>query len=89
MEGMTQFLPYILIFAVFYFLIIMPQQKRAKKEKQFESQLKVGDKIITKSGIHGKVAELSQDNLVIETMAGKLKMERSAISMELSLKLKQ
>jgi len=89
MEGMTQFLPYILIFAVFYFLIIMPQQKRAKKEKQFESDLKVGDKIITKSGIHGKVAELSKDNLVIETMAGKLKMERSAISMELSLKLKQ
>jgi len=89
MEGMTQFLPYILIFAVFYFLIIMPQQKRAKKEKQFENGLKVGDKIITKSGIHGKVVELSQDNLVIETMAGKLKMERSAISMELSLKLKQ
>jgi len=89
MNGITQFLPYLLIFAVFYFLIIMPQQKRARKEKQFESELKVGDKIITKSGIHGKVAELNQDNLVIETMAGKLKLERSAISMELSLKLKK
>jgi len=89
MDGMTQFLPYLLIFAVFYFLIIMPQQKRAKKEKQFESELKAGDKIITKSGIHGKVTELNQDNIIIETMAGKLKLERSAISMELSLKLKK
>lgn len=86
MDGMMAFLPYLLIFAVFYFLIIMPQQKRAKKEKTFENDLKVGDKIITKSGIHGKVAELSADSLVIETMSGKLKMERSAVSMELSMK---
>lgn len=87
MDGMMAFLPYLLIFAVFYFLIIMPQQKRAKKEKAFENDLKVGDKIITKSGIHGKVAELSADSLVIETMSGKLKMERSAVSMELSMKV--
>lgn len=87
MDGMMAFLPYLLIFAVFYFLIIMPQQKRAKKEKQFESDLKVGDRIITKSGIHGKIAELSEDSIVIETMSGKLKMERSSISMELSAKL--
>ncbi len=87
MDGMMAFLPYLLIFAVFYFLIIMPQQKRAKKEKQFESDLKVGDRIITKSGIHGKIAELAEDSVVIETMSGKLKMERSAISMELSAKL--
>lgn len=67
-----------------YFLMIRPQQKRAKQEKEFESNLKVGDKIITKSGIHGKVSELSDGTLVIETMAGKLKIERSAVSMELS-----
>lgn len=85
--GMAAFLPWLLIFAVFYFLIIRPQQSRAKKEKQFESELKAGDRIITKSGIHGKVAELSADSVVIETMSGKLKMERSAISMELSSKL--
>lgn len=84
---MMAILPYLLIFAVFYFLIIMPQQKRAKKEKQFEKDLKVGDRIITKSGIHGKIAELTEDSAVIETMSGKLKMERSAISMELSAKV--
>ncbi len=72
--------------AVFYFLLIMPQQKRAKKEKAFEQGLKVGDKIVTKAGIHGKIAEMSTDTVVIETMAGKIKMERSAISMEMSAK---
>jgi len=77
----------VLMIAVFYFLLIMPQQKRAKKEKAFDQSLKVGDKIISKSGIHGKVSELSADTVVIETMAGKIKMERSAISMEMSAKL--
>jgi preprotein translocase subunit YajC len=67
--------------------MIRPQQKRAKNEKAFENALKVGDKIITKSGLHGKVTELSEGTVVIETMAGKLKMERSAISMELSATL--
>lgn len=75
------------MFVVLYFFMIRPQQKRAKQEKEFENNLKVGDRIITKSGIHGKVAELSEGTVVIETMAGKLKMERSAISLELSSKL--
>jgi preprotein translocase subunit YajC len=84
MEDLLKFSPYLLMFVVLYFFMIRPQQKRAKQEKEFESTLKVGDKIITKSGLHGKVAELSEGTVVIETMAGKLKMERSAISMELS-----
>lgn len=87
MEALGQFLPLILIIAVFYFLMIVPQQKRQKKEKEFEKNLKVGDKIVTKSGIHGKIAEIAETTVVIETMAGKLKMERSAISLELSQKL--
>jgi preprotein translocase subunit YajC len=67
--------------------MIRPQQNRLKKEKEFESALKVGDRIVTKSGIHGKVAELAETTVVIETMAGKLKMERTAISLELSAAL--
>lgn len=73
--------------AVFYFLLIMPQQKRAKKEKAFDAALKVGDRVITKAGIHGKIAEISTDSLVIETMSGKIKMERSAVSSELTANL--
>lgn len=87
MEQVMNFLPYVLIIAVFYFMMIRPQQKRAKTEREFESSLKVGDKIVTKSGIHGKIAELAETTIVIETMSGKLKMERSAISMEMSAKL--
>jgi preprotein translocase subunit YajC len=67
--------------------MIRPQQKKAKNEKEFESTLKVGDKVITKSGLHGKVSELADTTVVIETMSGKLKMERSAISMEMSATL--
>lgn len=72
------------MFVVIYFFMIRPQQKKAKNEKEFETSLKVGDRIVTKSGIHGKIAELAETTVVIETMSGKLKMERSAISLELS-----
>ncbi|WP_298144350.1 preprotein translocase subunit YajC [Flavobacterium sp.] len=84
MDKLVSILPYILMIGVFYFLMIRPQQKRAKAEREFESNLKVGDRIITKSGIHGKIAELAETTVVVETMSGKLKMERSAISLELS-----
>ena len=87
MDQIGTFLPFILIFVVMYFFMILPQQKRVKKEKEFETNLKVGDKIVTKSGFHGKVAELSETTLVIETMSGKLKIERSAISLEMSAAL--
>lgn len=87
MQQLQQFLPFILMFVVIYFFMIRPQQKKAKQEKQFEADLKVGDRIITKSGLHGKIAELAETTVVIETMSGKLKMERSAISMEMSTEL--
>jgi len=87
MGQFTQFAPFILMFVVIYFFMIRPQQKRAKNEKEFESSLKVGDKIITKSGIHGRVAQLEDTTVIIETMSGKLKLERSAISMEMSAAL--
>ncbi|MFV8325544.1 preprotein translocase subunit YajC [Flavobacterium sp. ZS1P14] len=87
MGQLTQFAPFLLMFVVIYFFMIRPQQKKAKNEKEFESTLKVGDKIITKSGLHGKVSELADTTVVVETMSGKLKMERSAISMEMSASL--
>ena len=87
MGQLTQFAPFLLMFVVIYLFMIRPQQKRAKNEKEFESALKVGDKIITKSGLHGKVSELADTTVVVETMSGKLKMERSAISMEMSAAL--
>ncbi|UKM64238.1 preprotein translocase subunit YajC [Flavobacteriaceae bacterium GSB9] len=87
--GIGGFLPIILMFVVVYFFMIAPQMKRAKKEKKFAAELKRGDKVVTKSGLHGKIADLNdKDNsCIIETLAGKLKFDKSAISMEMSNKL--
>jgi len=88
-EGILQFAPYVLIIGIFYFLIIRPQSKRRKEEKQFAEDLKVGDRIITTSGLHGKVNSLNQDKgtMVLETSAGKLTFQRSSISMEMTRSL--
>ncbi len=87
MQQLIQFAPYLLMFVVIYFFMIRPNQKTAKQEKEFQASLKVGDRIITKSGLHGKISELGETTVVIETMSGKLKMERSSISMEMSATL--
>ena len=89
MENLQQFLPIILMFGVIYFLMIRPQQKKAKQEKEFEAAIKIGDRVITKSGLHGKIAELNPETIVLETMAGKLLIERSAVSMEMSQRLNE
>ena len=89
MVNIGQYAPLVLMLLVLYFFMIAPQMKRAKKEKKFAAELKKGNKVITKSGMHGKIAELNdKDNsCVIETLAGKIKFDRSAISMEMSQKL--
>src|SRR5690606_40046241 len=87
MENIQQFLPFVLIMAAMYFLLIRPQKTRVKKEKEFEGSLKVGDKIVTKAGIHGRISELAETTMVVETMAGKIKMEKAAISLDLSRKV--
>lgn len=84
MGNYTLFIQLALIFGVFFVFLILPQQKKIKKEKAFETGLKVGDKIITKSGFHGKITEIAETSVIIETMAGKLKIEKSAISLDLS-----
>ncbi len=88
MEQLQSFAPLVLMFLVVYLFMIRPQMKRQKQEKKFAEELKKGDRIITKSGMHAKVLELNNDGTVIlETAAGKMKFERSAISLEMSSKL--
>ena len=91
MDQLTQFAPIILMFVVVYFFMIRPQMKRAKQEKQFSSELKRGDRVVTKSGMHGKVVDFSekQNAVIIETGAGKITFDRSSISMEMSRKLNE
>lgn len=83
--GFMAFLPLILLFVVFYFFFIRPQTKRQKQEKNFQENINKGTRVVTTSGIHGKVSEVMDDGVILETMAGKMKFEKSAISRELSV----
>lgn len=88
MENITQFLPIILMVVVVYLFMIRPQMQRQKKEKKFAAELKRGDRVVTKSGLHGKILDLNDDGTcILESGAGKLKFERSALSLEMSQKL--
>ena len=81
-SSMTMILMMGLMFVGFYFLMIRPQMTKAKKEKNFQSELKVGSRIVTTSGMHGRIAQIQEDGVVIETLSGKLKFEKAAISRE-------
>ena len=85
---LTSMLPFLLMFLVIYLFMIRPQMKRQKNEKKFQTTIAKGSKIVTTSGIHGKIVDIvaSDNTVIIETGAGKIKFERSSISMELSKK---
>ena len=72
-----------------FFLMILGPMRRQKKEKKFLSQLKRGDRVVTKSGLHGKIAEIidANETCILETMAGKIRYEISAISQDMSIKI--
>lgn len=81
--GLSSIIPMILIIVVFYFFMIRPQMKKAKEQKKFRENIKVGDKIVTIGGIHGKIAEIADTTFIITVEAGvKLKIEKSAVSMD-------
>ena len=86
--GSQNIIMFIAVIMVFFFFMVLPQIRRQKKEKTFQKLLKKGDRIVTTSGMHGKILELSDSTCVIETMAGKIKFNRSAISMETSQQYK-
>ncbi|MCB0279470.1 MAG: preprotein translocase subunit YajC [Calditrichaeota bacterium] len=58
MDGLIQFMPFIIIFLIMYFLMIRPQQKKQKELEKLRSELKSGDPVITSGGIHGKVSAI-------------------------------
>jgi preprotein translocase subunit YajC len=71
------------IFAVFYFLMIRPQQRKQKEQIKFRDSVKKGDKIVTIGGIHGKIVEIQKETITLEIDKGvRITLERSAISME-------
>jgi preprotein translocase subunit YajC len=64
--GLGAFLPLIIIFAIFYFLLIRPQQKKSKQHKQLLADLKKGDKIVSSGGLHGIITGLADDVVTVE-----------------------
>lgn len=79
-SGLTSLLFIGVIFAVFYFFMIRPQQKQQKKRQEMLNTIDVGAEVITIGGIHGQVKELNEDTVLIDVNKGMtLKMQRSAI----------
>jgi preprotein translocase subunit YajC len=76
----TTLFPFVLMIAVFYFLIIMPQQKKAKQHAQLLKNLKAGDKIVTNSGIIGVVITVKEKSLSIRSADTKLEILKSAVA---------
>ncbi len=71
-----------LFFVFMYFVMLRPQMRKQKQEQNFQGSLKVGQRVVTTSGLHGRIAQVQEDGIVIETLSGKLKFEKSAISRE-------
>jgi len=71
----------VLMFAIFYFLLIRPQQKRAKQHRELVQGLKVGDAVVTAGGIHGKIASVQEGTVTVEIATGvKIKMNRTSMT---------
>jgi len=81
-DALTSFIPLILIFVVFYFLLIRPQSKRAKEHRKMVSELKAGDEVVTSGGVLGRVTEAGEQFLKVEVADGVvLKIQRNTVSM--------
>ena len=79
--GLLQFLPFAIILGIFYFLILLPMKKRQRKIQEFQESLKVGDKVITTSGIYGQITRLGEKSLQVQ-IADRVRIEvaRAAVA---------
>jgi len=83
-QGMAQFLPLILLFAIFYFLIIRPQQKQQKEHKAMLEALTKGDKIVTNGGLIAEIVKTEEDFIKIKLSDGVVaKLDRAYVARKL------
>jgi preprotein translocase subunit YajC len=81
MQALMQFLPLVLIFVIFYFLLIRPQQKKAKEVKKMLDELKKGDKVITAGGLYGVIESVETNTVVVKIAENvKVKLNRNSIA---------
>jgi len=79
--GLGAFLPLILMFAIFYFLLIRPQQKKAKQQREMLSALKKGDRVVSSGGLHGVITGITDDLITMEVAPKiRVKVSRGSIA---------
>lgn len=79
--GLMSFLPLIIIFVIFYFLLIRPQMKRAKEHKNLVAALSAGDEVVTNGGLLGKITKVGESFVTVELGENmKIKIQKHAIS---------
>ncbi len=79
--GFASFIPLILMFVIFYFLLIRPQQKKSKEHKQMIENLKTGDRIVTSGGLHGRITGVAESALTVEIAEKvRVKVNRGSVS---------
>jgi preprotein translocase subunit YajC len=76
-SGLALFTPVLLIFGVFYFLLILPQQRRQKKWQHMLSELKAGDKVVTSGGLKGTIFSIKDDSVTLRVPPDNLRLEVS------------
>ncbi len=77
---MTEVIPFIAIFALFYFLVLLPQNREQQEREQMLKSLQRDDRIVTTSGLHGRIVEVRPDGtVVVDTGGAKLVFERTAV----------
>jgi preprotein translocase subunit YajC len=76
-SGLALFAPVLLIFGVFYFLLILPQQRRQKKWQQMLADLKTGDKVVTSGGLKGTIFSMKDDSVTLRVPPDNLKLDVS------------
>lgn len=69
-SALTSLIPLVIMFGIFYFLLIRPQQKKAKEHKALLESLKKGDRVVTAGGMHGKVTAVEESVVTLEVAAG-------------------
>lgn len=82
--GAQQLIVFGLIALVFYFFMIRPQVKKQKDQKKYVNELKKGDKVVTTAGIHGRIIDVAETTFLVEVDNGKIRFDKSAISLEAS-----
>jgi preprotein translocase subunit YajC len=79
-NGLLSLVPFVLIFVIFYFLLIRPQQKRQKEQKALLDKLKKGDKVVTASGIWGTIVNVGKETVTLQIADNtKIKIQRDHI----------